>query len=311
MQAALEIEVCTRLYYDCPAMSPESLEANRFFKKYGGKEAAVVGFDTEYVGPLDPMGRLPGSYYTGGLKVQFDGESEIHEGLNPRHFVVLGPAKVVRGKNDSYAGELPQPILFYPDDVVVETSDLLATPRLVSKVSIGKDGSPLYHLAETADELRVREAAHKESKPSFFGVRFSDSGGKWVEGESLVLLERGNVRALYADPTQLQFASDQAEVNFWAGEGLSFVVGGDDPDDYSFLIGMSLAAAVELVVAEKGDLIVRRNRPREVLYQVRRLHERFDSFREHVRKISAEAEEAPVVDKDLFGGVLKHLKSLV
>ncbi len=310
MQASLALEVGTRLYYACPAMSPEDVKTDRFFKKYKSKEATVVGFQTEYVGPLDYRGRMPGAYYTDGLKVRFDGEDDVHA-IKPNHFIVLGPARVTDEETSRYAGELPQPIQFYPGDVVAEISDSLNTPRVVCKVSIQADGTQLYHLFETDEELRARgilEENTRSGKGNHFSPNFSYPHTKVTAGQNLTSIQRGNVHCLYTDPTELGFASAKEEVNFWAQEGMSHIVFSGNPNDYKFLTGMPRTMAVDIITSGLGDLLIKRQYPVETpVYQVRRLHDCFGSFRSHVRALEIEAEEVSYVDQDLLSTRLASL----
>lgn len=155
IKANLVIEVGMRVRYDCPG-SGDSYESDRFFKKYEGRTGIIVGFPTEFVAPLDMQGRLPGVYYTTrGINVRFDGEGETHPNLNIQHFVLLSPAQTIdptTPPTHQRAGDLPQPIFFYPGDIVYKTDDLFRQPRRVERVSIGKDGKPIYHLVIEKEE---------------------------------------------------------------------------------------------------------------------------------------------------------------
>ena len=150
MSANLVIDVGMRVYYDCPGMSGDSFEADRFFRKYQGGEGTIVGFPSEFVLPLDVKGRLPGTYYTtGSINVQFDGEEKVHEGLNIKHFVLMSPANTTKLNvplTHQRADDLPNPIRFYPDDVVCINDDPEKNERVIMQVRITDDGTLQYCL---------------------------------------------------------------------------------------------------------------------------------------------------------------------
>lgn len=325
MNACLQVEVGMKVYYDCPHTSGESFQADNFFRKYKGSTGTVVGFSTEYVEPLDIKGRLPGVYYrSSGISVQFDGEDQVHEGLNIGHFVLMSPAKTVSPDTPlthQRAGDLPHPILFYPGDVVNKADDLLCIERLVERVSITKEGIPVYTLAETEEDRNAREAEdeaqRKEARDRgsiLASMRSSLERTEKCYGKELKMLKPGNVHWLYNDPSKMRFTSPKDEVYFWARDGLSstaYQKGGLHPVwEYSH------EKARELLEAGEGDLIVRCKTYKNVKvserdgdHKLRRLLDCFAEHRDCVRSLALNLETPPGEVERSTGDVAMSLLS--
>lgn len=328
MQAFVVLREGMRLFYDCPAMSGESFAADSFFKKYHGKTATIAGFPTTPVGPFDRRGRLPGVYLSpGSINVQFEGEEEIHEGMNLVHFILLDPTTTV--PYDEYdraqrVGDLH--LLFYPGDTVHKGDDLLQGPRVVQEVKFAQNGEPLYVLAETTEATERRMAAKAAEREVERAKRASDpsrmpmmpfSGHDYpltetCDGVSLVLVERGPAYFLYSDPSKLAFASPEEELSFWTEDGLSKTFYGSRQHVPHW--EWSLEKAREIVEQGKGDLILASRRSSSLRgggapkYTVRTLHSCFDQHRSRVRELTlATAAPPPEREKsitELAGGLL-------
>jgi len=309
IDACLKVEVDMKVYYDCPHMSGESFKADAFFRKYKGAYGTIVGFSTEYVGPLDSKGRLPGTYYRpGGIDVQFDGEDEVHTGLNIDHFVLMSPTSTVDldiPLTHQLAGDLPNPIRFYPGDVVCKTDDLLRAQRIVERVSVNDDGKLVYTLAETVDDRTAREKEDEERNQKaredghmFAGLMPSFARTEHCSGEQLELITAGNIHWLYVDSSKMQFGSPEDEVHFWARDGLSKTVYGE-----SGMVPVwefPFEKARQMLEAGNGDIIVRSHEFENVKivgksgdHQVRRLHACFGEHRDRVRTLALGLETPP------------------
>lgn len=318
-----------RLFYDCPAMSGESYAADNFFRKYQGKTATIASFPTTPVGPFDRKGRLPGMYLSpGSINVQFEGEEEVHEGLNLVHFVLLDPTTTVSYDEYERAQRVSDlHLLFYPGDAVHKSDDLLRGPRVVQEVKFAQNGEPLYTLAETSEATEQRKAAKaaereeerakREANPDRLSMMlFSGHDYPLTEtcdGASLVLIERGPTYFLYNDPSKLAFASTEEELSFWAEDGLSKTFYGKRPAIFNWK--WSLEKAREIVEQGKGDLILASTRSASRYaddtpkYTVRTLHSCFDQHRSRVRELTlATAAPPPEREKtiaELAGGLLE------
>ena len=306
MKTFVEVREGMRFYYDCPGMG-DDFRSNAFFEKYKGREGVIVGFPTERVGILDSKGRIPGIYVSPtGVNVKFDGEEEVHNGLNLGHFVLVEPASTVvpeKSLNDQRLGDLEYEILFYPGDVVHKTDDLLRNPRMVDKVILMNDGTINYRLAETPEDESARKAEDEEErakareKDGFEGVFAAMSVRSFarteqVKGEEIVMVERGNLHHLYTDPSQMTFADAVEEIRFWSQDGLSATVYAKNRRMPRWEFTLDLAQAI----VEKGeaDLIIEREQFKNVTvtpdhgkFRVRKLHERFAAHRERVRELAS------------------------
>lgn len=303
VQMYAAVEVGMRVYYNCP-LSGDSFEANAFFRKYRGRRGTIVGFRTEYVGPLDRKGRPPGAYYRlGSINVRFEGDDVERSGLNLAHFVLLSPTSTRSEPPPAYqrAGDLPRPILFYPGDIVCKTDDVFSTPRTVTGVRVFEDGILEYTLAETAETRAQRDKTAAEYRSAGhipFGSSMSAS--EHCRGHDLTLLTAGNVRWLYTDPAQMHFDSPEEEVLFWAQDGLSAIVYSNNTSipvwEYNF------KQARELVSRGDGDLMVGCVRQRHtVLFDgtgnyiiTRRLYPQFEQYRDRVRQLALSLKTSPM-----------------
>jgi hypothetical protein len=288
MQADLKVQIGTRLFYDCPSMSMEDHKSDLFFKKYRGRTATVVGFSTKLVPPLNLNGDKPGVYYTGGLKVQFDGDETVHDDWRSLgHFVVIGPAEIIPAEIDNFVSDLPEDPAFYPFDVVAKQGDLLAEPRLVVSVDYNRDGKLVCDLADTEDmkQARQRKEQTKRDQAKAEGLwspTFSFHSNESVDASELRLVERGNVYWLYHDYTKLDFDSSEEEIGFWALDGISKVVHVNERWRFP------LKRAREIVASGVGDIIIKSitaNRGDDTC-EVLRLHDLFDQYRGRIRALA-------------------------
>lgn len=313
MSAYLRIEVGMKVYCNCPPMSMEDPESDRFFRNYGGRTGTVVGFSTEYVGPLDSKGRLPGVYYRpGGISVQFDGEEKVFPNLNINHFVLVNQATTVdldMPLTHQWAGDLPNPIEFYVGDIVHKVDDLLRQERTVTRVTVNDNGIPVYTLAETEESRVLRMEAleqcnqeRREKGDMILWPRMSSARSEDCFGDELALVTAGNIHWLYVEPARMHFDSAEEEVYFWARDGLAErVFSGGDMSPFSHIAGeFSLEEARRMLEDGEGDLIVRLREFKnlEIIgrsgdYMARLLHPCFEQYREHVRSLALALETPP------------------
>ena len=180
LKAYVELLPDCRLRYDCPLMSGESFEADRFFAAHQGKFARFVGFATEYVGFGDYLGRPPGLYVNpDGLQVVFEGETEVRR-LNRYHFMVADASNariMVPDFNPKTqrVGDLPEPIRFLPLDLVCLASDLIRTERRVKSVGVDDTtGAVSYKVLAAAQERQQFEESEKgksKARTGFLGFK--------------------------------------------------------------------------------------------------------------------------------------------
>jgi hypothetical protein len=309
IQALVKLSVGMRLLYDCPLMSGDSFEADNFFRKYRGQTAVIESFPSKPIGLLDRRGRVPGLYLRDkGINVQFEGEEQVHTGLNLIHFVLLDPTTTLTDEEyeqTQRVGDLPNPLLFYTGDEVYKKGDLLQEPRTVGEVRFSDNGETIYVLTETTEskerreaeraariEKRKAEAADDMSRisASMLSIMPSFPANEPCRGDELELISRGNIYHLYNSPEQLAFASPQSELSFWGMDGISQRVYGKE---YAPTSERPLKTARAMVKDGKGDLFLAVSRATsrmfgrdEQLYSVRRLHDCFAGHREHVRELS-------------------------
>jgi hypothetical protein len=304
IRAALELRPGCRLRYDHPA--PEDLFSKDPIRN--GRLATFAGYGHKLVGPLDFKGRAIGRYIDlDKIDVRFDGEEQVRESLSLCHFVVIDddPSHVRPAKDADECqcvGHLPHDLLFYPDDIVrfraKPVARLSDEPRTVGEVFLTEPfttgGIPRYNVAETDAEFEKRkEGLRKEKRP--FLLSNPDRGSWSVLGESLELVLHGNVWALYRDPGALAFDSEEEELLFWARDGIARLVpGSGEPGSES--PGCSLEHAWKLFTSGEADVIV----PEKAFalpdgaarYGVRRLHERWSSYRKWARDLTWKRYEA-------------------
>jgi hypothetical protein len=313
IKAVVELQPGCRLYYACPLGPTDDPRSTAFFKRYHGKYAKYVGPSEKLYGPLNHKGKLPGRYASqSGIKVCFEGETQVHEGLNLIHFVVIDtdPSHVrfTESTDDERLGDLPHPLLFYPEDSVrfkQVPEGRADVPRFVSGIWLEEgylhNGLPGYQVHENDDEHRARAKTEERFMPSI--VPFS-----WnMAGENLELVARGNVWALYNDPSKLSFASDNEESAFWAQTGISKLVSALDPatsDSELCTISAVSGLTAEIVwqgfQAERLDLIQLYDRPgsrrdENARYRTYKLKDCFQQYRERVRALTTRLWESKLM----------------
>ncbi len=308
MQAYIQLKVGMRLFYDCPSMSMEDFESDRFFRKYHGRIATIVSFPSVLFGPLNNDGRLPGLYLEPeSVNVQFDGEEIVHNHKYLHHFVLFDTASTMTW--DEYAasqraGDLPHPVLFYQGDKVHKKSDLLQETRLVSDVKFSDDGEILYILAETPEAKAIRKAERaarieeeraqdaKDPDPLHIPMAALMPSFPYTEtcrGEDLCLVTRGNVYYLYNEPENLSFSSNDDEMAFWSQDGISKTVYGKE--SWRGIWAWPLNEAQDMLRRGDGDLMVMVDRKKSRVFDesgqrftVRRLHDCFAYHRDRIRQ---------------------------
>lgn len=263
----------------------------------------VKGFAEHYVGPLDHEGCLPGVYYaTSVINVQFEGEDTVQENLNLGHFIVLDATDTVTSHaslDQQLVRELPNAIEFWPGDTVRKIDDLFGTPRTIEHVQIDDNGEVIYVLTESKEQQRQRSADREwqrveTSRHGILASTFDHPRSEVCQAAMLILVKRGNVYHLYCEPEQLSFASPTDEIQFWTNDGLSRII---YDDDFS-LIGNYYRLDIARMMLEnrEGDLMVSARTKTyggEPIYQVRRLHDIFGTYRERVRALSLSLFEQP------------------
>lgn len=302
MKAVLTLKPGCRLFYDCPMGMTDDPNSNRFFDTYRGKYARYVGPAEELFGPLNPEGRLPGRYaHPGCISVQFEGDTEIHHGINILHFIVhdTNPehVKLSLSSHDVRLGDLHE-LSFYPGDLVRLknpppgwTSEAREVTSIFLRGSfIKSDGLPRYLIHATVEEAQNERNTASRGNGFYRSVFRSNLN---AAGDELRHIARGNVWALYNDPDRIAFSSDEDEQRFWTTEGISELVSAYDPANYSRRdLTISSATGLSLDVAWKGflaghaDLIsvyTYGNDRADATYRVRKLHKIFEQHRPRVR----------------------------
>ena len=291
-RAKLVLEPGCRLYYDCPLMG-DSFASNRFFSKYRGKYANFLEYCKQPVGVLDRKGRLPGFYVNAeDILVEFE-DGEKHA-LNILHFIVVDASKAKLADvsdHDQKMSDLLSPILLYPGDQV----------RFLSKSS--------EHILDDSGKFNeIEEVMFDEGVTSFgtpcYGVAKTEvTDYKWTrirttakyKDEDLTVVTRGNVWALYTDPSKLSFESDEEELVFWSHDGISQMIPDVHADRLkregrmSYFFGDSLEDSWKQFTSDEADIIVEAlqvNIDDPIRYNARRLHDCFAQHRERVRAVT-------------------------
>lgn len=225
--------------------SPNMLPGYNEVEKYHGQLAQFVEYKKIFVGPLDMQGRMPGVYAdptTLVVKFSDGAQYSLHAtnlkalpGLQVRFDRPLPP-----GAEDARIGDLPHPIQFWPGDLVKLNKKTPSVEQSVRGASFNSEGALQYDVGEGS-----------------------------VGGDHLDMVKRGNVWALYNDPTKLRFESDEEERSFWASEGISSRLPSGDMD---FL---QLAVDFFVLFSPGGSRL-----------QPRRLHDCFAQHRERVRSMT-------------------------
>lgn len=272
IQAALSLEPGCKLIYNCPH------GPNPFFDTHHGKIAIFLSYVESLVGPLDYTGRKPGRYIERErIKVQFEGEGP--EELNIHHFTVIDITKaklIGNPEKDHCLGELPHPVLFYPGDSVSfkrkPDERFSDDPKFIRDIYLGHpftvDSVPRYAVWEHSDYWNA-------------------------SGENLELIKRGNVWALYNDPSKLAFDSDKSELAFWGRDGISRLSGIENAESLMVRVisttnKKTLKEAWRRFTRFEADLIIRDARDHE-RYETRKIHDCFAEFRSRVRDLTAKA----------------------
>lgn len=260
----------------------------RIKERYRGTEAEFLDHGTTLVGPLDQHGRWPGVYADPDVvNVRFDLDKyEIV--LYTSDFVVL-PGLYVRHEQPLTSPELrlsdlPGPVPFWSGDLVRLVAPKVAAwkglderPRLLHVGFVGpRSGSHrfFYTVYETEEERQERRTSDPRSIPK---------GRKrlHVQVDDISLHQRGNVWALYNDPSKLKFASDQEEMLFWMQEGIRRMPKSKQelPTAYA-TPERALEKGEELLLYRAGDDY------QDELFVGYKLHECFAQHRERVRELT-------------------------
>ncbi len=303
IKAYVQVKIGMRVYYDCPHGSSCDYKSDSFFKSNREKTGIITGFEEVYVGPLDSDGRLPGVYQkTGVIQVRFDGEEESHL-LNSNHLILLSEAVSVPSKNllvPEPLHDLPNPIEFYPGDIIYKADDLLQTPRIVANVKIQDDGTVVYNVCETKEEQAYRKKQDSKKAQEgraagyvSFGDMFSFQRTDQCAADELHLISYGNVHHLYTNPSKMKFDSPEEEISFWAQREISETVYSDSPMGRKYRYEYPRELAQELVREGKGDFILASREYENINlvgrsgdHTVRRLRPIFAKHRERVRKLA-------------------------
>ena len=284
------------------SVSSESLPYLELMEKYHGQRAEFVDYDSYLVGVLDYRGLMPGTYRNRGLMLLKFDDGGQHL-ISAKDVVVL-PGLYVRHQHLAdeeqeleRVGDLPHPILFYPGDKVWVKGQADFFPddqHEVRSVFVGNEmfapgGIPRYEVMETDGEqtARVREEDRKNiRKPPGQRVMrhyYVDRMGRNMAGDDLELAERGNVWALYNDPSKLVFESSEDELRFWTQDGISRRTFGDERQGLELVYNLFAKGHFDLV--KPSDFY---NTPRgsPVWYEGFTLREYFAEHRERVRALT-------------------------
>lgn len=310
IRAAVALQAGCRLYYDCPLQGGD-YKSQLFFDKHRGQYATFVRHGEELVDVLDFKGRVPGRYLDPkGIFVQFAGEDPIE--INVLHFVVADASKASLVDSAAFnerLGDLPHPVLFYPDDIVRfkrKPADRLTDDvRRVQQVFLGKpftmNNIPRYEVMETEAEAeeRIRKFHEENEKRREEDRLWSSPDGVqgWnTAGEDIELVSRSNVWALYNDSTKLAFSSQEDEAAFWGRDGICGYVGNEvkkrvlsiPQQVLNRTHGLSLENAYQLVVAGEADVIqpTFSNPSEGSRYSAKRVYDCFAQHRDHVRALT-------------------------
>lgn len=295
----------------------EGHEAREFQAEYNGQIAAVVGFESVYVGPLHHGGLLPGVYP--GEQVCIRLGNGNRQWVRP-HMLVLNEMVTTKATSQLSRVEpkpLPRKIRYYPDDVVRRQSDPLKERRKVVRVEVKENGEVFYCLSQTAAaKMEYEERLAEYKKRGRIGLGLANLGlssqTERSDGAGLKLVARGNVYHLYEAPKKLRFTSDVEELAFWARDGVSERVStGSGPylASKNPLRGeFTLKEARKLVERGEGDLIVK-PAPSGVIWvengadrgghHVYKLHDCFSEHRERVRALTARLKEVPSIGAEV------------
>ncbi|HWB34087.1 MAG TPA: hypothetical protein VG753_02095 [Candidatus Paceibacterota bacterium] len=253
-------------------------------EKYQGAIANFIEWGTELIGPLDNNGRWPGTYINPRVvRVQFPDKREI--ALYTKDFIVLpGIATLVlgSGKEDLRLGDLPFEMKFWDGDMVQLKPDkrdanhfvtLTDAPRKLEVLFVERTGSTSYWVHETKEELIARRV----KDPTSFALLARAT----PEEGDFILVERGNLWALYHDPAELKFVSDDEEFEFWMQDGIRRVPRGKrKPPIVYESVDQALKAGEDLVEFHLGD-----DSDDHDWYVGFKLHECFGVHRERVRAL--------------------------
>ncbi len=312
IRAVVSLEPGCKLYYDCPLRS-DSYSSQNFFDTHRGKYATFKEYSEKLIDVLDLHGRIPGRYVDPkGVVVEFDGEDA--KSLNILHFVVADASKsklVDASQKDQRLGDLPHPLLFYPGDTVrfkkkPDGAGVTDDPRKMQQIFLGKpftnDSFPRYEVMETESETaeRIRkfdeENAERKEEHRLWSSPIRGARGWNTAGDDIELVARGNVWALYNDPTKLAFESDDAEAAFWAQDGICRYVQdevkqgvlGIHKRALNSTFGLSLEDAHRLYAGGHADVIASTfsnpgDGPR---YEAKRMHDCFAQHRARIRALT-------------------------
>ena len=284
IRATVVLEPSCTLYYNCPILG-DSFASNRFFSKYRGKYANFLEYCKQPVGVLDRKGRLPGIYVNAeNILVEFE-DGEKHA-LNTEHFIVVdvSNARLVDASDlDQKVSDLLGPILFCPGDQVRfltnDSEEIFEIDSVLFDDGLTTFGIPCYEMSKTE--------ANPRGNPLVISAR--------VRGEDIAVVTRGNVWALYNDPSKLSFESDEEELVFWSHDGISQMIPDVHADRLkregrmSYFLGDPLEDSWKQFTSGEADIIVEAlqiNTDDPVLYNARRLHDCFAQHRERVRSVT-------------------------
>ncbi len=304
----------TRVCFVSPGRGAD-YNSQQFFDKYDGKKGVLVGYFSQYIGVLDWQGRKPGTYIErDGLserftpvKILFDGETELQT-VKLCHLVVISGFEVVDDASPNvdqwYVQELPEPILFYPDDLVCCNEDLLRTPREVQSISFEKDGTVRYALNHTEEEEKsIRAVEREEARERAGRMRLTSHLGfpaMTKQAKDLTLLKRGNIFVLYnGNPDDLEFGSLEEEIAFWSRLDLTV----QDALEYKYGRERNrLPTSLELLRSGEADVIYHLENMVPPSYDPKRLRPAFERFRARARHASvAYWEQQTEKDGRLYG----------
>ncbi len=273
------------------------------FDKYRGQICEYVGPKLEYVGLDDPRDREPGGYCVpDDVVVKFSDGSQhtldIRTLLALEGDIIVEDVSFRAPLSSQYVRELPEPIIFYPGDVVAHTSDLLKTERVISECRVNKDtGNIHYVVLETSDEQKARRTELQKHTASLdpanahIQEELSEAylSNELSQAQDLELVKRGNSYYLYNDPSKLSFETEDEELEFWVRR--SHAVLNDFKDHRDYVAGFlpwTLERALEQVSQGHADLFVPAHKSMRPFqgYRFSKLNLRFSYARDRVHSFT-------------------------
>jgi len=307
LRASIALTPGMRVRYDCPSMSQESWEADRFFKKYKDRHATVLGHSSLYVGFADALKREPGKYINPErARILFDGEGEKEMDVMLHHFFLIsgGEAREANADDSMRIGNLPEAEHFADLDIVREKGDMLGIERRIVGISIDEStGIATYAVGLTAQELSQSRKEDSDVNPvgSIFRRAFSlDAVYKRMPYDELFPVRKGALSLLReggASAAAIEAALEDAShaLSFWTtyggGEYLPKHGRPETLEDAIERVGRNEAVLID----DHGGVFHEKGRK---LIDLRKLNEFAAPHEAHVRELSLSHWRARLTKKE-------------